>query len=46
MSTHVLFKCEACRVFNPFFETSLINSMIQEHDTIYHMAFKSIINRI
>ena len=25
-------KCEACRVFNRFFATSLINSIIQEHE--------------
>ena len=24
-------KCEACRAFYPFFATSLINSIIQEH---------------
>ena len=42
MSAHVLLsllnelgngiKCEACRAFNRFFATSLINSIIQEHD--------------
>ena len=42
MSAHVLFnllnqlgksdKCEACRPFNHFFATSLINSIIQEHE--------------
>ena len=25
-------KCEACRAFYPFFATSLINSIIQEHE--------------
>ena len=25
-------KCEACRAFYFFFETSLINSIIQEHE--------------
>ena len=25
-------KCEACRAFYPFFTTSLINSLIQEHE--------------
>ena len=42
MSAHVLLnllnesrkrdKCEACRAFYPFFATSLINSIIQEHE--------------
>ena len=42
MSAHVLLnllnklgkrdKCEACRVFYLFFATSLINSIIQEHE--------------
>ena len=42
MSAHVLLnllnelgkrdKCEACRAFNLFFATSLINSIIQEHE--------------
>ena len=42
MSTHVLLnllnefgkrdKCEACRAFYLFFATSLINSIIQEHE--------------
>ena len=42
MSAHVLLnlfnelekviKCEACRAFYLFFATSLINSIIQEHD--------------
>ena len=42
MSAHVLFnllnelgkeiKCEACRAFYLFFATSLINSIIQEHE--------------
>ena len=41
MSAHVLLnllnklrieiKCEACQVYNLFFATSLINSIIQEH---------------
>ena len=42
MSAHVLFyyltswgkeiKCEACKAFYLFFTTSLINSIIQEHE--------------
>ena len=38
MSAHVLLnlflkiKCEACRAFYLFFATSLINSIIQEHE--------------
>ena len=42
MSAHVLFnyltslgkgiKCEACQAFYLFFTTSLINSIIQEHE--------------
>ena len=42
MSAHVLLnllnelgkkiKCEACRAFNLFFATSLINSILQEHE--------------
>ena len=41
MSAHVILnlfnegkeiKCEACRVFYLFFATSLINSIIQEHE--------------
>ena len=42
MSAHVLFnlliecgkkKCEACRAFYLFFTASLIDSMIQEHES-------------
>ena len=61
MSAHVLLKllnelgkeikCEACRAFYRFFATSLINSIIQEHECkilfiIYHMTFKLFLNRI
>ena len=31
-------KCEACRVFYLFFATSLINSMIQEHEFIFCLS--------
>ena len=31
-SSGKVIKCEACQAFNHFFATSLINSIIQEHE--------------
>ena len=50
MSVHVLLnllnelgkkeiKCEACRAFYLFFETSLINSIIQGHDVRFYLSY-------
>ena len=40
-------KCEACRVFYRFFHSELINSIgARMLDSIYHMAFKLLNNRI
>ena len=56
MSAHVLLnllnefgkKCESCRAFYYFFATSLINSIIQEHECsiLYHMKLKLVKNHI
>ena len=50
MSAHVLLnllnelrkreiKCEACRAFYLFFATSLINSIIQEHEFRFYLSY-------
>ena len=32
-------KCEACRAFYLFFATSLINSIIQEHEFRFYLSY-------